>query len=148
MKKKIMALIALLLALITGTCQAANYTLPEKMSNQLAIGSGLKGTFIITAEGEKFRTPFLEAVTDAEFSLRGISSDKDFHYYVFQSDEQENQSAVSELYRKDGICYFRSDMVQGKILSLPTLGQYLDVLFPATGENGSSSSFVSKILSL
>ena len=148
MKKKIMALIALLLALITGTCQAAHYTLPEKMSNQLAIGSGLKGTFIITAEGEKFRTPFLEAVTDAEFSLRGISSDKDFHYYVFQSDEQENQSAVSELYRKDGICYFRSDMVQGKILSLPTLGQYLDVLFPATGENGSSSSFVSKILSL
>ena len=121
MKKKIISLIVLMLVIVTGTCQAASYTLPEKMANQLAIGSGLKGTFSITTKGEKFQTPFLKAVSDAEFSIRGISSDKDFHYYVFQSDEQENQSAVSELYRKDGICYFRSDMVQGKILSLPTL---------------------------
>ena len=148
MKKKIISLIVLMLVIVTGTCQAASYTLPEKMANQLAIGSGLKGTFSITTKGEKFQTPFLKAVSDAEFSIRGISSDKDFHYYVFQSDEQENQSAVSELYRKDGICYFRSDMVQGKILSLPTLGQYLEALFPASGENGSSSSFVSKIMSL
>ena len=60
MKKKLLALIALLLVLATGTCQAANnYTLPEKMHNQLAIGSGLKGKFRITTTGEKFKTPFL-----------------------------------------------------------------------------------------
>ena len=94
MKKKIISLIVLMLVIVTGTCQAASYTLPEKMANQLAIGSGLKGTFSITTKGEKFQTPFLKAVSDAEFSIRGISSDKDFHYYVFQSDEQENQSCT------------------------------------------------------
>ena len=148
MKKIISSLIALLLVIITGTCQAASYTLPEKMSNQLAIGSGLKGTFTVTADGDKFNTPFLKAITDADFSVRGISSEQDFHYYVFQSDENENQSGISELYRKNGICYFRSDMVQGKILAFPTLGQFLDTLFPSSGENGSSSSFVSKIITL
>ena len=148
MRKSIISLIALILAMITCTCQAASYTLPEKMSNQLAIGSGLKGTFTITSEGEKFSTPFLKAVSDADFSIRGISSGKDFHYYIFQTDEKENQSAVSELYRRDGICFFRSDMVQGKILALPTIGQYIEAIFPATGENGSSSSFVSGIISL
>ena len=127
---------------------AVSYTLPEKMKNQLAIGSGLKGTFSITSEGEQFRTPFLTAVSDAEFSLRGISSEKDFHYYIFQTDELDNQSALSELYRKDGVCYFRSDMVQGKILSLPTLAQFLDTLFPASGDNGTVSSVISRILTL
>lgn len=148
MKKRFIPLIAFILVLITGTSLSASYTLPEKMSNQLAIGSGLKGTFTITASGEKYQTPFMKAVTDAEFSIRGISSGNDFHYYVFQSDEKENQSAVSELYRKDGVCYFRSDMVQGKILSVPTLSQFIDALFPSSGENGSSSSFVSKLISL
>ena len=41
MKKKVFALIVLMIILVTGTCSAATYTLPEKMYNQLAIGSGL-----------------------------------------------------------------------------------------------------------
>ena len=141
-------MLVLLVLLMTGTCHAASYTLPEKMNNQLSIGSGLKGTFSVTAEGEHFRTPFLNAVTDAEWHIRGICSGNDLHYYVFQSNEQEQQSAFSELYRKDGIYYFRSDMVQGKILAFPVISQYLDSIFPADGENGSSSSFVSKIIAL
>ena len=52
MKKRIVFLIAMALILTIGTCQAASYTLPEKMYNQLAIGSGLKGSFTVTAEGE------------------------------------------------------------------------------------------------
>ena len=148
MKRMMISLIALILVAVTGLCQAASYTLPEKMYNQLAIGSGLKGTFTITAEGEKFRTPFLNAVTDAEFSLRGISSGKDYHYYVFQTDENEQQTGLSELYRREGITHFRSDMVPGKILAFPTLIQYVEALFPPKGENASSSSFVSKIISL
>ena len=85
MKKGLVAFLVTLIFLI-GTCQAASYTLPEKMHNQLAIGSGLKGTFHVSAEGDKFDTPFLKAVTDADFSLRGITSGKDLHYYLFQSD--------------------------------------------------------------
>ena len=149
MKKKLLALIALLLVLATCTCQAANnYTLPEKMHNQLAIGSGLKGKFRITTTGEKFKTPFLNAISDADFSLRGISSGKDLHYYVFQSDETEQQSAMTELYRREGLYYFKSDMVPGKILEFPTATQVLEELFPAKGKNAKATTFAGKILSL
>ncbi len=148
MKKKALSVIIMLIVLLTGTCHAASYTLQEKMYNQLTIGSGLKGTFNVTAEGEKFSTPFLNAVTDAEWLLRGIRSGSDLHYYVFQSNEQDEQSAFTELYRKDGTYYLKSDMVEGKILSFPVLSQYLGSLFPAGGENGSSSSFISQIISL
>lgn len=148
MKKRFFSMIVLMIILLTGTCHAASYTLPEKMYNQLSIGSGLKGSFRISAEGEKFSTPFLKAVTDAEWSLRGIRSGEDLHYYVFQTNEQDQQSAVSELYRKDGIYYFRSDMVQGQILAFPILSQFVAALFPQTGENGSASSFIANIIAL
>ena len=148
MKKKAISVIIMLIILVTGTCHAASYTLQEKMYNQLSIGSGLKGTFTVTAEGEKFSTPFLDAVTDAEWLLRGIRSGNDLHYYVFQSNEQEEQSAFSELYRKGGVYYIKSDMVEGRILSFPVLSQYIDSLFPSGGENGSSSLFISQIISL
>ena len=148
MKKKMCFLLAFFMMLVTINCEAASYTLPEKMKNQLAIGSGLKGTFSITAEGPKAKTPFLDAVTDAEFSILGISSGDDFYYSVFQTDQSETQSALSELYRKEGICYFRSDMVQGKILAFPTSVQLMDSFFPAKGENPSLASFYVNYLTL
>ena len=84
MKRKLFMLLIILLVMITGSVSAANYTLPEKMYNQLSIGSGLKGSFVITTEGEKYDTPFLNQVTDAEFYIRGIKSGNDLHYYLFQ----------------------------------------------------------------
>ena len=72
MKKTFFNFLALILVLVTCTCQAAEYTLPEKMYNQLAIGSGLKGTFSISSEGEMFNIPFLKDVFDTRF-LRTVS---------------------------------------------------------------------------
>lgn len=157
MKKTLFTFIALILVFAVCVCQAAEYTLPEKMYNQLAIGSGLKGSFSITSEGEMFDIPFLKdivdtrflkAVSDAEYNIRGIVSGKDLHYYVFQSNEQDQQKALSELYRKDGIYYFRSDMVQGKILEFPVKSAYLEQFIPSGGENISPASFISNILSV
>lgn len=148
MKRIISFMLAIILVAVSGICHAASYTLPEKMYNQLAIGSGLKGTFSVETHGEQFRSEFIDTISNADFFIRGILSEGDLHYYVFQSDEKEQQSAVSELYRKDGVYYFRSDMVQGKTLVLPGLSQYLDSVFPSKGENGSSSSFISKIIEL
>lgn len=157
MKKTLFTLLALILVLATCTCQAAEYTLPEKMHNQLAIGSGLKGTFSISSEGEMFNIPFLKdifdtrflrTVSDAEYNLRGILSGKDLHYYVFQSDEQDQQKALSELYRKDGIYYFRSDMVQGKILEFPVKSAYIEQFIPSGGENVSPASFISNMMTV
>lgn len=157
MKKTFFNFLALILVLVTCTCQAAEYTLPEKMYNQLAIGSGLKGTFSISSEGEMFNIPFLKdvfdtrflrTVSDAEYNVRGIVSGKDLHYYVFQSDEQDQQKALSELYRKDGIYYFRSDMVQAKILEFPVKSAYLEHFIPSGGENVSPAVFISNIMSV
>ena len=148
MKRRLISVIVLLIVFVTGSCHAAGYTLPEKMNNQLSIGSGLKGSFSVSAEGEQFSTPFLNAVTDAEWAVRGIRSGDDLHYYVFQTNDREEQTALSEAYRKDGVYYLRSDMVQGKILAFPVLSQILASLFPESGENGSASSFIANILKL
>ena len=148
MKKRVISVIVLLIVFITGSCQAAGYTLPEKMNNQLSIGSGLKGSFSVSEEGEKYGTPFMKAITDAEWAVRGIRSGDDLHYYVFQTNDRDEQTALSEVYRKDGIYYLRSDMVQGKILAFPVLSQILASLFPESGENGSASSFIANIIKL
>ena len=148
MKKLIMIFTTLVLVLTICAAHAVNYTLPEKMYNQLAIGSGLKGVFSISAEGERFDTPFLRTVTDAEFSIRGILSGKDLHYYIFQQKSEDQQAAVSELYRKDGMYYFRSDMVKDKILALPALSEFINAAFPAKGENTPATPFITKLLTL
>ena len=148
MKKRVFSVIVLLIVFVTVSCHAAGYTLPEKMNNQLSIGSGLKGSFSVSAEGDKFATPFLNEVTDAEWTVRGIRSGDDLHYYVFQTNDLEEQTALSEIYRKDGIYYLRSDMVQGKILAFPVLSQIFASLFPESGENGSASTFIANIINL
>ena len=149
MKKRLAVIIAIILTLIVSSSYAAYNTLPEKMYKQLAIGSGLRGTVSIHAEGEKFNTPFLRTVSGAEFTLRGEISvpENDLYFYLFQDDEG-NQSAMSELYRKEGVYYFRSDMVQGKTLVFPTPVQYLESLFPVKGENISPAVFIMNIVSL
>ena len=157
MKKRFIAFIAMVLIFAVCTCYAAEYTLPEKMYNQLAIGSGLKGSFSISFDGEMFDIPFLKdiidarflkAVSDAEYNIRGIASGKDMHYYVFQSDDQDQQKALSELYRKDGVYYFRSDMVQGKVLEFPVKSEYVAQFIPASAENISPASFITNIMSV
>ena len=149
MKKRVAVIIAMILTLIVSSSYAAYNTLPEKMYKQLAIGSGLKGTVSIHAEGEKFNTPFLRTVSGAEFNLRGEVSvpSNDLYFYLFQDDEG-NQTAMSELYRKEGVYYFRSDMVPGKTLLFPTSVQFLESLFPVKGENLSPAAFIMNIISL
>lgn len=149
MKKRFAVILAMILSLIISSCYAAYNTLPEKMYKQLAIGSGLRGTVSVHAEGEKFNTPFLRAVSDAEFDIRGEVSvpDNDLYFYLFQ-DNDGSQSAMSEVYRKEGTYYFRSDMVQGKTLVFPTPVQLLESLFPVRGENISPAVFMVNIASL
>ena len=146
-KALIFLLVSLLLGCGINTSFAATYTLPEKLSNQLSIGSGLKGTFTITAEGDLAKEPFLKAIAGAEFSVRGMVSEHDLHYYIFQADAAETQTGKTELNRKDGVYYLRSDMVQGTILTFPTWDRYLDSLLPAHGENPSFASALIEYLS-
>ena len=145
--KRIICAIFVLIMFLSGTATAASYTLPEKMQNQLAIGSGLKGTFTVTSEGDISRTPFLNAVSDAVYDLRGMASGHDLHYYLFQ-ENNGSQTILGELYRKEGTYYFRSDMVQDKILGLTGLSVYLDGLFEGKSENPTLSSALMNYLTL
>ena len=147
MKKTIICIITGLIMLWCSTAGAATYTLPEKMQNQLAIGSGLKGSFTVTTEGELSRTPFLNAVSDAVYDLRGMNSGHDLHYYLFQ-ENNGTQTNLAELYRTEGKYYFRSDMVQGKILGLSGFSIYLDSLFEEKGENPTLTSALMNYLAL
>jgi hypothetical protein len=147
MKKRIVCIIAGIIMLLYGVANAATYTLPEKMQNQLAIGSGLKGNFTVSANGEISKVPFLNAVCDAEYDLRGMSSGHDLHYYVFQ-ENNGNQTIIAELYKKDGQYYLRSDIVQGKILGLSGFSIFLDALFAQQGENPTISSALLNYLTL
>lgn len=148
MKKKLFIFLTFWMIFCYSVSSAASYTLPEKLHNQLAIGSGFKGTFTVSAEGELASVPFLKAVSGAEFSLRGMQSGNDLHYYIFQSDENENQTGLTELYRTEDRYYLRSDMVQGRVIAIPAWDQFLDNQFPAKGENPTISSALIGFISL
>ena len=150
MKKKVFSLVVVLLLSLCSVCHAVQYTytLPYKISTQLQVGSGLTGSFRITAEGEKFNTPLMNAISDADISLMGIFSDSLFYGYLYQMDEQNQTSGVTELQRRDDVYYIRSDMVPGKILQIPTTANLLETLFPVKGENPSAIPFVSQLISL
>ena len=147
MKRRIICIVTGIIMLLSGLANAATYTLPEKMQNQLAIGSGLKGTFTITADGEISKTPFLGTVCDATYDLRGMSSGHDFHYYIFQENDG-TQTIIAELYKKDGQYYLKSDIVPGKILSLSGVSVFLDSLFSQKGDNPTLSSAFMNYLTL
>ena len=147
MKKRIICIVTGIIMFLSGVASAANYTLPEKMQNQLTIGSGLKGSFTVTSSGELSNEPFLKAVSDAVYDLRGMSSGHDLHYYLFQENDG-SQTNLAELYRKEGEYFFRSDAVQGKILGLSGLSVYLDSIFPQKGENPTLSSAIMNYFSL
>ena len=147
MKKRIICIITGIIVFLSGVASAANYTLPEKMMNQLTIGSGLKGSFTVTSSGELSDEPFLKAVSDAVYDIRGMSSGHDLHYYLFQ-ENGGNQTNLAELYRKDGKYFFRSDAVPEKILGLTAISVYLDSIFPQKGENPTLSSAIMNYFSL
>lgn len=142
MKKKMFAVLMSIMILFSASCYAASYTLPEKLEKQITYGSGISGTFRIYAEGDIAETPFVKAITDAEFAIRGLVSGTDFLCSVFQADQTEQQTACSELYREENVYYFRSDMVQGKVLQLPDLTSFIETLFQKKGENPSPASFI------
>ena len=142
MRKKLLTVITMIVILFSGSGFAASYTLPEKLEKQITYGSGISGSFRITAEGSIAETPFIKAVSDAEYSIRGLVSGTDFLCSIFQADQLEQQTACSELYREEKAYYLRSDMVQGKVLQLPDLTAFVETLFQKKGENPSPASFI------
>ncbi len=148
MKRKVYVAFLCMLLVICCTLSslaAVDYTLPEKLSKQLSVGSGLKGKFTITAEGND---PFVLALVpflDTELQLRGLTFEGESHYYVYQDAGDEIQRGLTEFYVKNDQLYIRSDMVPGQILCLPEAGKLLDMLTKSEGENPAFASFLMNI---
>ena len=144
MKRILSFLTAMLLVLCAVCCACAevSYTsLPEKLfKKQLKTDNGLKGAFVISAEGEEDQIPpFIRAVRNAEFELRGIRSGEELHFYLYQTQESDDSmAALQELYLKNDAVYFRSDFLPGKVFSLPVIRDIPDAVFPG-GEGGNPS---------
>ena len=121
---------------------AVEYTLPTKLSRQLEIGSGLKGSFVIETEGTGEIPESLALLNGAEFQIRGISSGGDLYYYVYQTDaaqkqgtgEEEKQWAKTELYLRGDTVYLRSDLFGNGVFSVPAPARLADML--TQKENG------------
>lgn len=148
MKKTLFVFLMIMSILVCSISFAASYTLPEKLEKQITYGSGISGSFEITADGDIADTPFFKAVSDAEFSIRGLVSGKDYLFSVFQADQSEKQTVCMELYKDEITYYLRSDMVQGKVLSFPDRTSIIESLFRQKGDNPSPASFIAELTNL
>ncbi len=148
MKKGISLILCCLLIALWSVGSAVTYTLPEKLEKQLAIGSGLKGSFVLKTEGTNDWIPLLAPYAGAEYQIRGMISGEDLHYYVYQTDAEENQWAKTEIYRKEDILYLRSDLLPGRVYTAATAAGLADTLIPSEGGNPSIGSALMKLLDL
>ncbi len=137
MKKILSILLVLVLTTACLAASAAGYTLPEKMERQLQVGSGLKGSFVIRANADAELSPVVHALQNAAFEIRGIQSEGNSHYYIYQAGENEAMSALTEICTADGKAYLRSDFLEDVYL-LPTADSLINAWFHSeAGENPS-----------
>ena len=141
MKKGLAIVLSLWMMCLTTIGYAVTYTLPEKLGRQLAIGSGMKGSFVLNAEGDSETAAALRLFNQAEIQVRGMMSDKDWHYYLYQTDEAENQWARTDLYRKDGAVYMKS-----QLLKIDRLAVYEGEKIGLIGENGMGKTTLMRVL--
>ena len=146
--RKISALvmsIILVLSIIT-TVSAAGYTLPEKMERQLQVGSGLKGSFVIHGNADAELNPLIHSLQNASYEIRGIQSESNQHYYVYQPGENESMNALTEYCLIDDKMYLRSDFLADGSYALPSIDQVVNSWLHAEGENPSVLTDLMRIL--
>ena len=81
MKKWICAMLCIVIMMAELPAFAAiSYTLPQKMEKQLAIGSGLKGSFCFQGKGDNPLLLFLPFLQNTEIQIQGLRSGDEFHY--------------------------------------------------------------------
>lgn len=145
MKKGLLMTLCLLLALlpVASGLAATTFTLPEKMDKQLSIGSGLKGSFQLSAEGTDPLVLTLSPMLDVPMQIRGMKAEEQWHYYIYQAGENESQIGLTEAFYDGQKYYLRSDLLPEQVLSLPGLPEMLDQV---TGREDGNPAFASMLL--
>ena len=141
MKKWICAMLCIVIMMAELPAFAAiSYTLPQKMEKQLAIGSGLKGSFCFQGKGDNPLLNFLPFLQNAEIQIQGLRSGDEFHYSFYQETEQGGKTGLTELYGKEGQVFLRSDFLPDEIYMIPEIEKLTDALFRSDGGNPSFAS--------
>ncbi len=144
MKRFACLILCLLLILVSAAAAAdTEITIQEKMSRQIQEGSGLKGSFTLSATGEDteiVRT--LQNILNVPFQFRSLRNRKDLHAYIYQKEGDEGQIGLTELYLKGGESFLRSDLTGETVYSLPELSGVIDALRTPEGGNPSFTSLI------
>ena len=135
MKKRLffLATVILIFSFISSACAA--YTLPYKMLRQLEVGSGLKGSFVIHSNADAEKQPLIHALQNAEFEIRGIRSEDNYHYYIYQPGESEEKNNLSEFSILGSQYYFRSDLLDAAAYMIPNGDQFINAYFKTEENN-------------
>ena len=137
--KKICSILLTIILIISviSAASAAAYTLPEKMERQLQVGSGLKGSFVIHTNADAGLSALVHSVRNAEFEVRGIQSEGNKHYYIYQQGENEAMNALTEYCTVGEKQYIRSDFLEGAGYLLPDPDHMINKWLKSEGENPS-----------
>ena len=150
MKKVCILIMILVLVTSASFASAATYTLSEKMEKQLEVGSGLKGSFTVHAEGNSDLMVLLKNLNDREIQIRSISArDADEGLTTFYVDPgDESQKGLVEVCRKNGETFIRVASNPEKIYSLGNLSLLFDLMTAEKGNNIQIWSVLKKMLDI
>ena len=143
MKRFFCILISLIMTASVSLAEIS-YTLPEKMENQMKVGSGLKGSFTLRMSGTDPLILSLMPFQNIEMQLRSIQSDNNQHICIFQAGEEESQIALTELLRENETWYLRSDLLPDQVYQIPDMIELADLIHQPKGENVSFASAIAR----
>ena len=125
-----MLLALLLLACCMPAMAAESYTLAEKISLQMNDGSGMKGSFTLSASGEAEWAKRISAIAAGDYQLRAIKSGEGYICELYAA-EGEGKQAVTKLYITDGEILLASELLPDMQLSIPRGAGMLEALLGA-----------------
>lgn len=150
MHKKLLVWFMIVTILIgtMGISSAASYTLPEKMTKQIQVGSGIKGAFTVESEGKSDFTLLLSKLNGKEIQFRGIQSENKELYSFYTENESGIQEGLTQLYVEDGLNILSSVSFGNSSFSWNDISSALDMLKTQNGQNLSFDSALRQFFSV
>ena len=130
-------LTAVLLALLM-MCQCAfaveAHSLSEKISLQMGDGSGMKGSFTLSAEGDAEWAQKIAAVAGNDFQIRCIRSGEGYLLEIYAA-EGDDKHALTTVYITDGGATLKSELLPDMEVSFPVDAVIIDLITGYAGSN-------------
>lgn len=133
MKKLTAVLLALLMLCQCAFAQEA-HSLSEKISLQMGDGSGMKGSFTLSAEGDAEWAKTIAAIAGNDFQIRCIKSGEGYLCEIYAA-EGENKNALTTVYITDDGATLTSELLPDTAVSFPVNAGMIDLLTGYAGSN-------------